>query len=218
MKFKCTDCDFTALFRNDVVKHYRHTHSQLKVYACNQCEFRTCYSHVLKHHLMGHAGIRPYKCSACGYQVSNPGQVRRHILAVHHDMPDVVCENLDLSFEIDSRQFKCAEPVNERDIEVIKLTSAEMEEVRMAQLVDEAEGRSSRHRGKRPAPFLGCTTLSDNVNGNTHMTSSGHCTSGERWQVSVPVDNEAFLSHNDQCDVVNGNTDVLINNTVVIVP
>ncbi|WAR00624.1 RESTB-like protein [Mya arenaria] len=204
MRYKCADCDFTALFRIDVVKHVRNTHIQLKVYACNQCEFRTCYPHVLKYHLMAHGGIRPYKCSACEYQVNNPGQVRRHIQTVHPDRHDVKCENLDLSFEIDARQFKCAENVSDKDIKVIELTKEEIEEVRKMQAEEEAKGKVLRPRGRKPAKFLGISRTSDRVerdtdilNGNSHEVNDndvallGYCTALD-----------------DDAPDVNGNADV----------
>ena len=126
IRFKCTDCDFVSIMRIEILRHYRNIHLQQKIYACNQCEYRTGYTYLLKFHLMSHAGIKPFKCSLCDYQVCNSTKVTRHIKTVHVGQKEAKCIKLDLTFEIDAKQFKCAEPVSEKDIKVIELTEEEI--------------------------------------------------------------------------------------------
>ena len=166
-RYKCTDCTFTAYCRTDVVKHYKNSHVQLKQFACNQCDFKTCYAHVLKYHLMGHAGIKPYKCSKCEYQVTNPNCVRRHIESIHRDSEGASCEVLDLSFEIDSKQFNCGADISDRDIQVVELSNEERESIRKIQIENEKNGNLTRPVGRKPAKFLGINCNYDDTSNQT---------------------------------------------------
>lgn len=83
---------------------------------------------------MAHAGIRPYKCSACDYQVNDASKVTRHMRTKHAGQPGVVCEKLDLEFEIDAKQFQSEAKISDKDIPVIVLTEDEKELLRNKQM------------------------------------------------------------------------------------
>lgn len=121
--YKCPTCDYLSTFRNNVVKHVIHTHIKQKQLACNQCDYRTGHAQKLKLHLMSHGGICPYKCSACKYQSNCTNKVTRHIKCVHANEVGISCEKLDLTFEVDAKQFQCEEKLSHHDIEVIELST-----------------------------------------------------------------------------------------------
>lgn len=82
---------------------------------------------------MAHAGIRPYKCSACDYQVNDASKVTRHVRTKHAGQTGVVCEKLDLEFEIDAKQFQCEAKISDKEIDVIVLSNSEKEQLKNKQ-------------------------------------------------------------------------------------
>lgn len=48
----------------------------------------------------------------------------------HAGQTGVVCEKLDLEFEIDAKQFQCEAKISEKDIEVIVLSTYEKEQLK----------------------------------------------------------------------------------------
>lgn len=91
---KCSLCDFTTLYRTQIVEHERDEHNKTKFFRCQKCsyvthikarfskhvkyhsmpmikcimcDFRTPYKWNLDRHMKNHGGTGPFKCSACNF-------------------------------------------------------------------------------------------------------------------------------------------------------
>lgn len=91
---KCTVCDYTTLYRAQLVEHERDEHNKTKFFRCekcsyvthikarfskhvkyhsmpmikcNMCDFRTPYKWNLDRHMKNHGGAGPFKCTACNF-------------------------------------------------------------------------------------------------------------------------------------------------------
>lgn len=91
---KCTVCEFTTLYRAQLVEHERDEHNKTKFFRCEKCsyvthikarfskhvkyhsmpmikcimcDFRTPYKWNLDRHMKNHGGAGPFKCSACNF-------------------------------------------------------------------------------------------------------------------------------------------------------
>lgn len=91
---KCTVCEYTTLYRAQLVEHERDEHNKTKFFRCEKCsyvthikarfskhvkyhsmpmikcimcDFRTPYKWNLDRHMKNHGGAGPFKCSACNF-------------------------------------------------------------------------------------------------------------------------------------------------------
>lgn len=91
---KCSLCDFSTLYRTQIVEHERDEHNKTKFFRCQKCsyvthikarfskhvkyhsmpmikcimcDFRTPYKWNLDRHMKNHGGTGPFKCSACNF-------------------------------------------------------------------------------------------------------------------------------------------------------
>lgn len=110
---KCTLCDYTTLYRTQMVEHEREEHNKTKFFRCQKCsyvthikarfskhvkyhsmpmikcvmcDFRTPYKWNLDRHMKNHGGAGPFKCSACNFTADI-----KQSLTVHEMNHHVVC-------------------------------------------------------------------------------------------------------------------------------
>lgn len=111
---KCTVCDFTTLYRAQLVNHERDEHNKTKFFRCEKCsyvthikaryskhvkyhsmpmikcvmcDFRTPYKWNLDRHMKNHGGAGPYKCSACNFTADIKQSLTVH--EMNHHVPPV---------------------------------------------------------------------------------------------------------------------------------
>lgn len=111
---KCTLCDYTTLYRTQMVEHEREQHNRTKFFRCSKCsyvthiksryskhvkyhsmpmikcvmcDFRTPYKWNLDRHMKNHGGAGPFKCSACNFTADIKQSLTVH--EMNHHVPPV---------------------------------------------------------------------------------------------------------------------------------
>lgn len=111
---KCTLCDYTTLYRTQMVEHEREQHNRTKFFRCTKCsyvthiksryskhvkyhsmpmikcvmcDFRTPYKWNLDRHMKNHGGAGPFKCSACNFTADIKQSLTVH--EMNHHVPPV---------------------------------------------------------------------------------------------------------------------------------
>lgn len=111
---KCTICDYTTLYRTQMVEHEREEHNKTKFFRCQKCsyvthikarfskhvkyhsmpmikcvmcDFRTPYKWNLDRHMKNHGGAGPFKCSACNFTADIKQSLTVH--EMNHHVPPV---------------------------------------------------------------------------------------------------------------------------------
>lgn len=109
---KCTLCDFTTLYRTQMVEHEREEHNKTKFFRCQKCsyvthikarfskhvkyhsmpmikcvmcDFRTPYKWNLDRHMKNHGGAGPFKCAACNFTADIKQSLTVH--EMNHHVP-----------------------------------------------------------------------------------------------------------------------------------
>lgn len=111
---KCTLCDYSTLYRTQMVEHEREEHNKTKFFRCQKCsyvthikarfskhvkyhsmpmikcvmcDFRTPYKWNLDRHMKNHGGAGPFKCSACNFTADIKQSLTVH--EMNHHVPPV---------------------------------------------------------------------------------------------------------------------------------
>lgn len=111
---KCSLCDFTTLYRNNLLEHEIEDHCNAKFYRCEKCsyvthikarfskhvkyhsmpmikcvtcDFRTPYKWNLDRHMKNHGGAGPFKCAACDFTADIKQSLTVH--EMNHHVPPV---------------------------------------------------------------------------------------------------------------------------------
>lgn len=109
---KCTLCDYTTLYRTQMVEHEREEHNKTKFFRCQKCsyvthikarfskhvkyhsmpmikcvmcDFRTPYKWNLDRHMKNHGGTGPFKCSGCNFTADIKQSLTVH--EMNHHLP-----------------------------------------------------------------------------------------------------------------------------------
>ena len=77
--FKCKQCEFVAVTKEDFWKHTRQHIKPEKMLTCPKCPFVTEYKHHLEYHLRNHFGAKPHKCPSCNYSCVNKSMLNSHM-------------------------------------------------------------------------------------------------------------------------------------------
>ena len=77
--FKCKQCEFIAVTKEDFWQHSRIHIKAEKMLTCPKCSFVTEYKHHLEYHLRNHFGSKPYKCKNCNYSCVNKSMLNSHM-------------------------------------------------------------------------------------------------------------------------------------------
>lgn len=111
---KCSLCDFTTLYRNNLLEHEVEDHCNAKFYRCEKCsyvthikarfskhvkyhsmpmikcvtcDFRTPYKWNLDRHMKNHGGAGPFRCAACDFTADIKQSLTVH--EMNHHVPPV---------------------------------------------------------------------------------------------------------------------------------
>ncbi|XP_059221103.1 uncharacterized protein LOC106092002 isoform X2 [Stomoxys calcitrans] len=111
---KCSLCDFTTLYRNNLLEHEIEDHCNAKFYRCEKCsyvthikarfskhvkyhsmpmikcvtcDFRTPYKWNLDRHMKNHGGAGPFRCAACDFTADIKQSLTVH--EMNHHVPPV---------------------------------------------------------------------------------------------------------------------------------
>ncbi|XP_055839568.1 uncharacterized protein LOC129907406 isoform X2 [Episyrphus balteatus] len=111
---KCSLCDFTTLYRAQLVDHEQEEHCRTKFFRCDKCtyvthikarfskhvkyhsmpmikcvtcDFRTPYKWNLDRHMKNHGGAGPFKCAACDFTADIKQSLTVH--EMNHHVPPV---------------------------------------------------------------------------------------------------------------------------------
>lgn len=77
--YRCKQCEFSAINKNEFWDHSR-IHIKIdKMLSCPKCNFVTEYKHHLEYHLRNHFGSKPFKCSKCNYSCVNKSMLNSHM-------------------------------------------------------------------------------------------------------------------------------------------
>ncbi|CAL1293089.1 unnamed protein product [Larinioides sclopetarius] len=60
--------------------------SQLMLYMCSDCSYKTVRKNDYLRHKLVHSGERKYKCLVCGKRFGHSWVLKRHLLTVHPDV------------------------------------------------------------------------------------------------------------------------------------
>ena len=78
-KYKCKQCNFVALCKNDFWEHSKAHIKSEKMLTCPKCSFVTEYKHHLEYHLRNHFNSKPFKCGKCNYSCVNKSMLNSHM-------------------------------------------------------------------------------------------------------------------------------------------
>lgn len=77
--FKCKQCEFVAVTKEDFWRHSKVHIKPEKMLNCPKCPFVTEYKHHLEYHLRNHFGSKPFKCPNCSYTCVNKSMLNSHM-------------------------------------------------------------------------------------------------------------------------------------------
>ena len=77
--FKCKQCEFVAVTKEDFWRHSKMHIKPEKMLNCPKCPFVTEYKHHLEYHLRNHFGSKPFKCPNCSYTCVNKSMLNSHM-------------------------------------------------------------------------------------------------------------------------------------------
>ena len=121
--FYCRKCSFKFKLHSHLLRHYRTVHdfdmkkftnseisAEQTIYSCTVCDFTTSYKQNLAIHMKSkHSDLKnDFHCDQCGSNFTVKTSLTRHILKVHGQAPEVVCEFCDFKtkFENNLRRHK----------------------------------------------------------------------------------------------------------------
>lgn len=78
-KYKCKQCNFIAINKQDFWEHSKTHIKAEKLLTCPKCNFVTEYKHHLEYHLRNHFGSKPFKCAKCNYSCVNKSMLNSHM-------------------------------------------------------------------------------------------------------------------------------------------
>uniref|UniRef100_A0A7E4WDK1 Protein hunchback n=1 Tax=Panagrellus redivivus TaxID=6233 RepID=A0A7E4WDK1_PANRE len=78
-KYKCKNCDYISLTKEESWGHNKQHIPIDKQLTCQQCEFVTEYKHHLEYHIRNHYGSKPFKCTKCSYSCVNKSMLNSHM-------------------------------------------------------------------------------------------------------------------------------------------
>ena len=87
---KCTECDKTFSFIQDMKIHVKAVHEGVK-YKCDQCDFQSGYKNFLRNHIKRVHKLYRHKCSQCDKSFDVSTKLRHHIQVIHEGLR-YVCE------------------------------------------------------------------------------------------------------------------------------
>merc|ERR1712060_774834 len=65
-EFNCDQCPYTSAYKENVVKHFKIRHSQIKDIHCTECDFKTNVRTNLTHHVEAvHLKKKRFECTYC---------------------------------------------------------------------------------------------------------------------------------------------------------
>ncbi|CAH4016775.1 RE1-silencing transcription factor-like [Pieris brassicae] len=78
--FSCSypTCTYNTNNSSNMSKH-RRTHSQNKLYLCDQCTFCTKFSNSLNVHKRLHTQEKPFACQNCDYKCNSSSNLKKHV-------------------------------------------------------------------------------------------------------------------------------------------
>ena len=82
---KCTKCDKTFSFFQDMKKHVKAVHEGVK-YNCDQCDFQSGYKNMLRNHVRKVHEHYRHKCSQCDKSFVSSNELRHHIQVIHEGL------------------------------------------------------------------------------------------------------------------------------------
>ncbi|KAH0810320.1 hypothetical protein GEV33_012471 [Tenebrio molitor] len=77
--YVCNICDYRGKTKQQLRCHLT-VHSETKKYSCSKCSFSTRTVSHLKRHIRLHTGSKPYSCPHCSYKCNSLENLRKHVL------------------------------------------------------------------------------------------------------------------------------------------
>jgi len=100
-KFACIECDFRSIEKGMLERHVATIHRKVKDFKCQECEHQTSCKYSLEKHIkVTHEGIREYKCTDCSYETSEKSALNNHIRSIHLKINDFECNYCPRKFAI----------------------------------------------------------------------------------------------------------------------
>lgn len=200
--YKCSQCNFRAVAKHDIVKHMR-THTKEKVYFCDQCNFGTSHSSCLRLHIMNHLGVKPWQCVLCGYNSITRGKVIRHLKQTHqgHNPLNIneAVVNLGLKLDINVSDYRRAKSSGEKviydvqevtDFDNLEQVEVIVEEVDEEKLLQLTTNRETVHQLSH-MPAIRFQQLSNNSQDSIEAIST------EAKTIIIPMTNADVEIEND---------------------
>ena len=109
-KFCCDSCGKKFVFQAELDRHFIQVHTDIRNFACSECEMKFSTEKKLKHHedvhgspkfscddcgklfrqrhslsrhRLTHTGEKPYMCNTCNFQCTQSNDLKKHYLNVH---------------------------------------------------------------------------------------------------------------------------------------
>jgi len=87
-EFNCDQCQYTSAYKENVVKHFKIRHSQIKDIHCTECDFKTNVRTNLTHHVEAvHLKKKRFECTYCDYRFVQKRNLQNHIKRNHEQEP-----------------------------------------------------------------------------------------------------------------------------------
>lgn len=109
-KFKCKQCNFTAIIKVDFWAHARQHIKPEKLLECQLCPFVTELKHHLEYHIRKHKNLKPFRCNQCSYSCVNKSMLNSHLKS-HSKVYQYRCADCDYatkychSFKLHLRKY-----------------------------------------------------------------------------------------------------------------
>ena len=85
---QCKHCSKSFFAKNRLVEHVNGVHLGLKPFKCDQCSYSTAYNTTLHEHKKVNHGTRKYQCPHCNHTARYKGNLDKHINNIHKKMID----------------------------------------------------------------------------------------------------------------------------------
>ena len=97
--FKCKQCEFVAVTKEDFWRHTKIHIKPEKMLTCPKCPFVTEYKHHLEYHLRNHFGAKPFKCPNCSYTCVNKSMLNSHMKS-HTNIYQYRCQDCNYATKV----------------------------------------------------------------------------------------------------------------------
>ena len=94
--YKCQNCIFSSLKKQNLKKHVESVHRAMKPIECEACDYTCLKKAAMKEHVKSaHEKKEPYSCLSCNFQCFRKNQMKQHAEILHENKKQFMCNICD---------------------------------------------------------------------------------------------------------------------------